>query len=552
MDNTRIYSIAKQGTHLFDVKNNRRTAIIMWILLAVACVIGYRFFINHATSDITQADNLRTVKLATISALSSGNSSLSIVGTVSSESQATLHAEKGGQVVALYHKIGDQVRAGDVIAILEHDSESASIQQAQAAVAVAQANYNKITDGARTEQKTILESSAKNAQDSLQSTKVSTVNTILSAYQTIESSVTGVADSMISNPTSVSPIFVVTTSNSQVVNDIQSKRVALQQIVINERALRQSIATTDNLASDITNTESDVRTTISLMDSLVQALSSAIPTTQIPATTIAADLASVNTSRSQLTGILSTLSGMQDALNGKNTALVVAQQNLAQGVTGGQPEDVAAGQAALQQAQAGLASAEAAYEHAVIRAPISGSISMINLKLGDYATAYTPVVTISNDNGLEIVAYVSSTDLSSISVGTTADLGTDASGTVTRLSSVIDPTSKQAEVHIGVTRQGSLVSGQSTIVSFERPATSNVASNASTSTTMIVPLSAIKVGSDNMSVFTLSASSTLVAHTVTLGTLLGDRVVIKDGVTPNMSIVVDARGLRDGEKVSIQ
>jgi len=43
----------------------------------------------------------------------------------------------------------------------------------------------------------------------------------------------------------------------------------------------------------------------------------------------------------------------------------------------------------------------------------------------------------------------------------------------------------------------------------------------------------------------------LVAHEVTLGALLGERVVIASGLTPDMRIVVDARGLREGEKVEV-
>lgn len=548
MKSERVYDAARRGLLLFDPRQNRRTAVIAWIALIAMCIIVYRFVSNHDTATTASGDTVRAVQLATIRSLSSGDSSLSIVGTVTSEGQATVHAEKGGQVVALYHKIGDSVSAGDVIALLEHDSESAAVQQAQASVAAAQANLAKVTGGVRSEQKIILQSSAADAQSSLASTQQSAVASIMSSYQSIQSAVTAVADGMIANPTSVNPSFTILTSNSQAANDVTSKRLALQQIISQEQTKQHTISTTDDLTADITSTEQDLHTTISLLDSIVSALNAAVPSAQVPSATIASDLAAVTAARAQLTAALSTLSDVQDALNGKGTALVAAQQSLAQGVTGGQPEDVAAAQAGLEQAQAGLAAANAAYEHAVIRAPISGSITMLAMKNGDYVSAGSSVVTVSNDNGLEVVAYVGNNDLRSITVGTQADLGSDASGTVTHMATVVDPNSKQAEVDIGVTKLGTLVNGQSTVVSFIRAD----APQATTSALMIVPLSAIKVGSDHMSVFTLSASSTLVEHRVSLGTLLGDKVVLTDGVTPDMSIVTDARGLRDGEKVITQ
>ena len=51
-------------------------------------------------------------------------------------------------------------------------------------------------------------------------------------------------------------------------------------------------------------------------------------------------------------------------------------------------------------------------------------------------------------------------------------------------------------------------------------------------------------------VFTVS-SSTLVANPVVFGAITGDQVVIVSGVTPEMDIVTDARGLSDGETVIV-
>jgi multidrug efflux pump subunit AcrA (membrane-fusion protein) len=52
-------------------------------------------------------------------------------------------------------------------------------------------------------------------------------------------------------------------------------------------------------------------------------------------------------------------------------------------------------------------------------------------------------------------------------------------------------------------------------------------------------------------VFTVDSTSSLVSVPVELGTLLGEEVEIKTGLSPDMQIVKDARGLKPGDVVTI-
>jgi multidrug efflux pump subunit AcrA (membrane-fusion protein) len=55
-----------------------------------------------------------------------------------------------------------------------------------------------------------------------------------------------------------------------------------------------------------------------------------------------------------------------------------------------------------------------------------------------------------------------------------------------------------------------------------------------------------------MVIFTVDYENKLVSHDVKIGRLLGDRVEILSGLTNDMKIVEDARGLRDGEIVVVK
>ncbi|HKZ42538.1 MAG TPA: hypothetical protein VJ044_16365, partial [Candidatus Hodarchaeales archaeon] len=67
-----------------------------------------------------------------------------------------------------------------------------------------------------------------------------------------------------------------------------------------------------------------------------------------------------------------------------------------------------------------------------------------------------------------------------------------------------------------------------------------------------IPISALKIETGRTIVFSVNEESQLVAHPVVLGSLLGDMVEIEKGLIPELSIVLDARGLREGQKVVVR
>ena len=133
-------------------------------------------------------------------------------------------------------------------------------------------------------------------------------------------------------------------------------------------------------------------------------------------------------------------------------------------------------------------------------------------------------------------------------MGSKVTIEGSTNGVVTRIAPAIDPLTKKIEVRIGITGKSTLLNGQSVSV-----AIAGATKSPTTPTTRLtIPLAALKINSDGMSVFTVSASSTLEAKSVTIGQLLGDRVVITEGLTLDTNIVSDARGLRAGQAVLVR
>ncbi len=402
------------------------------------------------------------------------------------------------------------------------------------------------TGGSRNEQQAILQASLQTARSGFESAQSTAVNTLLSAFASVDGAVRGTSDPMFTNPDSANPRFNVVIPDSQLNSNIGNARVALGPILDRQAAASKNISVNSNLLQEIEKAEIEVRAARSFFDQLIRALNNAIPTGNITEAQIAAYQASATGARTALNGSLSSLSAAKENLSARSQGVTIAEKNVELGVTGGQPEDIAAAQAGVKQAQGALAAARANYEKTVIRAPISGSINSLSLKRGDYVQMSTPVMTVANNGALEIVTYVTENDARDIAAGSKVSIEGGASGVITHIAPALDPLTKKIEVRIGVSGSTKeILNGQSVLVSVTR-ANATIASNIKKIT---IPISAIKIGSSETVVFTLGADNRLVANPVVVGTLLGDRVVITEGLTGDMMIVTDARGLQAGEVV---
>ena len=504
--------------HLFFTRLGWKKSLALIVAAVIIIWIAMHFLFGGAQPATTASTSTPTVQVLSVVELMQGGSMLSIAGQVQSQAEATVNSEKAGQIISVNYALGDYVTAGSVIAQLEHSSESAAVLQAQGAVQAATAGANV-------------------SQTDVAGARTSAVTSLLSAYAAANNAIVGGTDSMFTNPTSAQPQLSVQSSDSQAVVDTQNMRTALGPIFAREQVQASTLSTNDDLQSELAKTEAELGTIRSLLDTLIRALNAGIVTQNVTQAQLEADKTIATGARSSIIASLS-------ALLGAGQSLSVASQNSAQG-----SGTNSASQAALTQAQGALAAAQAAFEKTVVRAPISGTINSLPLKVGNFVGAFSPVVTIANNQALEIIAYVTQNDTAQFSVGSKATVEGSISGVVTRIAPALDPLTKKIEVRIGIPGNSTLVNGQSVSVEIAAAAKS---ATTPVSTRLTIPLAALKIGADGMNVFTVSSSSTLVSNPVQIGELLGDRVVITSGITADTNIVTDARGLRAGELVSIR
>jgi len=117
-------------------------------------------------------------------------------------------------------------------------------------------------------------------------------------------------------------------------------------------------------------------------------------------------------------------------------------------------------QAQVNQAEAGLKSAQSSYQDATVTAPIGGIIGKRYLEVGDMASPGMPLVEIVQMDRVKIIFDVTETDLGKIKVGQTAKVSVKSysdqvfEGKVVEISPILDPMTRMATVEVLVDNNG--------------------------------------------------------------------------------------------------
>jgi multidrug efflux pump subunit AcrA (membrane-fusion protein) len=154
---------------------------------------------------------------------------------------------------------------------------------------------------------------------------------------------------------------------------------------------------------------------------------------------------------------------------------------------------------------------------------------------------------VSNPGALYVEVEVTSDDAKTLSIGNTATVGEGVPGVITFIAPALDPTTGKIEVKVGITgNTSSLSDGEITALTLNRAQNTSTGSGAIT-----IPIIAANISPTGPIVFTVGTSSVLVGHPIELGVILADHVVVTSGLSKDMRIVTDARGLSEGQTVIV-
>lgn len=313
---------------------------------------------------------------------------VSITGNTTPTQSVSLGFQDSGTISHIYRNLGDMVNAGEIVADLDMADLSAALQQAQANVSVSQAGLQK-------------------AQQDLANLYSGISDSATSGYAKSNDAVRVQLDTFFSNAETNQPQLNFQTSNPQSATDAVSLRISA---TIELNAWRNELLGINPMLSSealiviLRNDLSHLAVVQNLLNTASVVLAGNI---NLSATQLATDKANVTTGLNEVNAAISSLNTIS--------------QNIAS-----QKAIVAQVQAQVQQALAGVASAQAKLQGAQIVAPISGVVTQQDAKVGQLATPGTALVSIIGNKGFEVDSGASEIDVGKLSVGNTAIMTLDA------------------------------------------------------------------------------------------------------------------------------
>ncbi len=348
-------------------------------------------------------------------------------GQVVSATDLNLSFKSSGVATQVNVVEGQVVKTGQVLATLDQTSAQAALTTAEGALAQAQANYQKVIAGSSSEQidasqqaVNAAEVSLSNANTNLTTVKAQQATAVSNAYLTLlNTTITAVPGS--GNVDSVTATITGTyTGTDQGVYSVNLYPTG-GGLDFNTTGLESS-------TGQVRSQPVPMGTHGLYIQFNGQPSSADTWTVTIPNTYSPTYVTNYNAYQSALQAQNQAVSTAQAQVSSAQTALDQAQANLAVAQATAQPADVAVAQAGILSAQGQVATAEATVNNNILRAPVDGTITEVDIKVGEQATAMQEVMILQDVGDLHAEADVSEANIATVQPGQSVDFTFDALG----------------------------------------------------------------------------------------------------------------------------
>ncbi len=383
-------------------------------------------------------------------------------GTVESTQAIDLSFVGAGPVASVPAKVGVVVKAGTLLASLASQKQEAQVAVAQGALLAAQADLQGVTSGASSEALAVAAQQVAQAQASLaaaesaqrtltQQRDADGINWRTSLAQSVDSNLfvanraADEAHNVLTND-EASDLFAITSVSDygRVMGDDTVLHNLLAQVVAEVAAMNRTddaslIATAGRVIDGLDGTQRLLSDTLTLLRRLyatvqftqteLDALKTIVATQQ---TAASAGIVALDGTRSTLVNgnasYVSQLDAASSAVTAAQSALAVAQAQQRSTAAPARSFELAQAQARVAQAQGDLQRNVATLEDYRLRAPADGTITRVDVRVGEQAVAGQPAVSLLGSVPLQIKVKVAEADIAKVAVGQTATITLDAFG----------------------------------------------------------------------------------------------------------------------------
>ena len=382
--------LAHTTVKIFKFLKRKRNIWIIAILIVVV-IVGYFIFKPKVNTSIqtgtAERQNLQQTVLST--------------GQVVSGTDLTLGFQGSGVVRKISVIEGDKVKKGQVLASLDQSSALATLTSARGSLAQAQANYDKLIAGASLED--------INNTAVIESRRVVLDGAYSSALNTLDSARLKVYNALAA---------VTALQNTYFTDFSQSARDGKTQMQTAFASIESSLnkAKISKLPSDIDSALSTAISSLNITSSALKVIRDTLDETYYYGRIPDSERTAMDTQRANINSALTSVTNDQQTVLSAKISLLQSQ-----------PE-INLAKAQILSAQGQVDAAQAALNYTIIVAPMSGTITEVDVKVGEQATAMAKAIVLQDVNNLHAEANVSEANVASLQIGQDVDYTFDALG----------------------------------------------------------------------------------------------------------------------------
>jgi HlyD family secretion protein len=317
-----------------------------------------------------------------------------------------------GRVQSISVKVGDKVKKGVTLATLDPESTLGAMTQAEAAYASAQANYQKVLNGATSATIDVANSGVDTAQQNLD-------HVIQNTYTQIDNLVRTNVDSLYQYPNSNDPQFQVTffdtTTNTNIILvptdtslrlDLGNKRGDLNKLLASwKNAADSSASSSAGTANAGISSSASVKMSLDSLAAVKAYLNAA--SDGLNALNYSSKYASyVEKHKGDISAARSSVDTLINTIQNDQLAVQNAKTNVAAVTTSARPEDIATAKAQMNSALGSLQIARAAYSSRTMFAPGDGVVTAVKVNAGEISSPNETAIELSGSNFAQTVSLM--------------------------------------------------------------------------------------------------------------------------------------------------
>ncbi|MEK9175292.1 MAG: efflux RND transporter periplasmic adaptor subunit [Patescibacteria group bacterium] len=353
---------------------------------------------------------------------------VSVTGKVEPAKSVSLSFEKSGRIVISNADVGSHVWVGQTLVELDHAEISAQLAQANANIKVQQAKLDKLLRGSRPEEIVVEETKVANAKLNVVDAERNLKDKIYDAYTKSDDAIRNKADQLFNNPRSSSLSLKVSFADYATEDYLKLQRPAIESLLIKWSALIDVSISLNNIDDRARNTQNDLQTIKEFLDKAAFGVNGLTVGGSVSQTTIDSYKADISTARTNINTAIVNLTAAIEKYQTAKSTLNLAERELSVIKAGSDKEDILAGEAALEEAEASAKIYEAQLEKYILRSPMNGVITKYDAKVGEVASSNKEIISIISDNQFQIKMNIPEADISKIRIGNIARVTLDAYG----------------------------------------------------------------------------------------------------------------------------